>query len=361
MAAPTGPQVVTPTTGQPIDDEILSRLTAIVDDVDPAAASEEDAPETKETVAVETPEGDDEPIAADAGEEEIEVSASEDATGAEQGEDEVNTMADLAKMFDVDEVELLTHLQVDNGKGEQVPLARVIETYRKAPESVLQFDKLQAREQEFEAETVQYRTRADEQLKAMVAQTQSLIDTNNEEFANIDWARLQVEDASQYLILKERHRERAGKIQATLDQMKKVDEGRNAELAAAAARNRSHEISKLHAAMPDWVDPKIANVAMQETNAYLLEIGYDQEKINKIIDHRDLLVAHEASQYRKLQKQAPQKIEKLRSLPGTKSVLRSTARRDTASAAQKNARKNMDRLRKTGDERDAARIFEELL
>lgn len=360
MAAPTG---------FPEDPDILSRLSNLVDDVEPAPADPSNIQETKELPVIDPPKDEPivepgeepAPIAAEGEEGEPEVSESELATGAEVDEDEIKTTADLAKMFEIEETALLDNLQVDTGDGKRVALSAVLSTYKNAPEAAQRLDKLAAREQQFEAESTQLRTQTDAQLREMAAHTQVLLDMTQEEFKDVDWKRLEVEDPSHYLILKERHRERGGAISGAIEKMKAIEHERAGEMQTASAKNRSAEISALHTKMPDWADPEIAKAAMTETNEALTGYGFSQEEINLLSDHRYLLVAYDAAQYRKLQKQAPQKLESLRKLPKTTSVLRSTARRDTGAAAQKTAQKNMDRLRKTGDERDAARIFEELM
>jgi hypothetical protein len=143
--------------------------------------------------------------------------------------------------------------------------------------------------------------------------------------------------------------------------MKGLENQRTEETATEVQANRSSEIAKLHVKMPEWVKPEIAQAAMAEVSSFLADNDFTPEEINNITDHRYLLVAYDAAQYRKLKKQAPKKLDKLRGLPKPKAVLRSSARRDSAGDSRQNAQKKLDRLRETGDERDAARLFEELL
>jgi hypothetical protein len=348
--------------------EILSRMQAAISDEPTEPAEEKITQETKEEPKVEAPDDvtpqveteEPDPIAADASDEEPVVSESELATGAETSQDEINTVSDLAKMFEVDETELLDHLQIDTDAG-QVPLSKVISTFKNAPAAVQQWETLKKRELEIEAESTQMRAKTDEQLRTLAAHTQLLLNMTEEEFKDVDWKRLEVEDPSHYLILRDRKRERQQTIANSIDQMKGVEQGRSQEYQEAATRGRAAEIASLHEQKPEWKEPEVAKAAMADTNSYLLEIGYTQEVINNILDHRQIIVAYEAAQYRKLKKQAPKKLQTLRDLPKPKGVLRASARRDTASSAQKTAQKNFDRLKQTGSEEDAARIFEELL
>lgn len=358
MAAPTGLP----------DPEILGRLETILDDIPPAPANPEDSREFKQKIEVPptddpTPieDGDDTPqLAADA-ESEAEPEVAEAADAEESDDDAIDTLADLAKMFEVEESELLSSLHIASENGERIPLAKIIETYKNAPEAARNREAFKAREAAFESEAVQLRMRTDESIRELAIHSQVLLDMTNEEFADINWNQLKVEDPAQYVFMKERQRERGEAIQAAIEKMKSLDGQRKTEMATAVHANRSAEISRLHAKMPEWVNPEIAQVAMAETATFLTDAGFTQDEINNISDHRYLLVAYDAAQYRKLQKQAPEKLSKLRGLPKTKSVLRSTARRDPSRDAQSNVQKKFDRLKQTGDERDAARLFEELM
>jgi hypothetical protein len=129
----------------------------------------------------------------------------------------------------------------------------------------------------------------------------------------------------------------------------------------AAQRNRQGEIAALHTKMPEWADQAVAQIAMKETQDFLSASEFTPEEINGISDHRYLLVAWKAAQFDKLQQQAPKKLDKLRSLPKPQRVLKSGVRRDASSDAAKKAQKKFDRLRETGDERDAATVLEGLL
>lgn len=358
-------------TGYPESDEILSRLQNVLDDTPPEPANPEDSRETTEEVKVTPPddapaqgepEGETAPATTDGDAEgEAEVSGSEEASAAETGEEEIRTMADLAKMFEVEEDTMLQNLEVDAGDGETVPLSKVISTYKTAPEAAKKWEEFQAREAAFAAESAQLRIKTDEAVRDLAVHAQVLLDMTNEEFKGVDWNKLKDEEPAQYLFMKERQRERGEAIQAAIEKMKGLEGQRVEEMQQKAATTRASEIAKLHQKMPDWVDQAVAQAAMNETSAFLTEAGFSQEEINSITDHRYLLVAYDAAQYRKIKNQAPEKLDKLRGLPKPKAVLRSTARRDSRDDAQRNAKAKLDRLKETGDERDAARIFEELL
>ena len=369
-------------TGAP-EPDILSRLETLLGDAPEDAATPEDAPETKPPeirippqdvtqpkVELSKPSESDEvaeEVAADAVAEEETTeaeAAAEDETSAEDAAEEegINTVSDLAKMFEVKESELLDHLQVDSGNGESISLSRVIETYKNAPDAVRRWDELQGEQATFRQEAQNLRTTTDAHVRELAVHAQVLLDMTNEEFANVDWERLKLEDSTQYLLLKEKQKERATAIGTAIEKLRAVDQQRTQEPAPGARLNRDTELRSLRTAMPEWNDQDVAKAAMDEVNTYLAEDrGFSIEEINGLMDHRYLLVAYDAARYRNLKKQAPEKLKGLRGLPKPKAVLRSTARRDPRADAQKQSQKNFDRLKETGTEEDAARVLEDLL
>jgi hypothetical protein len=359
-----------PTAGTP-ELDILGRLEKQLDDSPVPPANPEDARETsEEEPKVELPEDEEgeEPIAAkeegeegEEGEEKDPEGEEKDPESAEVGDEEVRTMSDLAKMFEVDEKELLNHLEVEGPNGVSVPLAKALDTYKNSTVIQKSHDELAAERTTLQAEAAQLRVTTDATVKEMAIQTQVLLDVTQQEFSDINWKTLEVEDPQQFLIMKSKQQERGQLIQRAIEKMRGLEHQRAGEAQAVNLETRQKEMVTLHTKKPEWKDAAVAQTAMSDTQSFLSESGFSQEEINGITDHRYLLVAYEASQYRKLKNQTPKKIDKLRSLPKPKHVLRSSARKGSGEVARKQSQKNLDRLKATGDERDAARLFEEMI
>lgn len=358
-------------TGQPAPD-ILERLESFLD---PEEAPEV-AEEARETKSVETqeppipikePGEEPPPVAAEeeASEEEVvsaEAGESEEATAAEVGDDEINTFGDLAKMFDVEESALLDHLTIQTEDGETVSLAKVVTTYKNAPDAVRRWETLEADRVTFQQEAAQMRATTDEQVRELAVHSQVLLDMVQEEFGGIDWERLKVEDTTQFLLLKDKQRERGQAISTAIQKLKVVDQQRQTDPSPGTKLDQVVEMATLHRKMPEWNDKEVALSAMEQSHSYLInDIGFTEADVNSIEDHRYLLVVHDAAQWRNLQKKAPEKLATLRNLPKPKAVLRSTARRSAGQDSQNKTKQLRARLHKTGDTRDAARLIEELM
>jgi hypothetical protein len=366
-----------PTVGS--DQDIHSRLVSLLDDDDHAPKAPKDSQPTKEgeepEVVIEPQIGDDlqpdeepedeTPLVAD-DEDEAKAAAAAKAEGEEEPEgdegddDAINSLGDVAKVFDVEEAEFLNHIQVDTGTGQKVPLSKVISSYRNAPAAVHQWEEFQGERASFQQEATQYREKMDATVRDLAVHAQTLLDITNEEFSGVDWKQLETEDPQTYLILKNKESERGAVIKQAIDKLRGAEQQRLTDLQANSVKTRKDEIAKLHGKMPEWSDKEKAQEAMSDTQEYLVAEGFNAEEINGIQDHRYLLTAWKAAQYDKLKQQAPKKLQKLRGLPKPK-TLRSGARRDTSGDERKKAQANFDRLKKTGDERDAARRLEEFL
>jgi hypothetical protein len=355
MAAPTGSLDTL---------DIQTRLEGLLGDEAPPPEKQENSQATKEELEVQPPvekddtqEGD-EPLLADDAESKEPALKQEEAT--EEG-GEIQTLSDLAKMFEVEETEMLDQLQVDDGRGNTVNLSDVLTSYRQAPEAVQRYEEMKAQQIAFQAEAAALRERTDNSMRDLAVNAQALLDITTEDFKDINWKALEVEDPQQYLILKNKQSERGAVIQGAINKLKAAEQQRITDLQASGGKDRQTEVAALHRQMPAWSDPAVAQVAMADTQQFLAASAFSPEEINAISDHRYLLVAWKASQFDKLQKNAPKKLAKLKSLPKPKNVLRAGARREASGDTRKQAQKNFDRLKETGDERDAARLFEELL
>jgi hypothetical protein len=352
MAAPTvGPEL-----------SIQDRLENLLADAPEPAEENQDSKDTKakeEAPVIEEPEDETEVVGDEEGEEEPIAAKGEEAPKDE--EDSVRTMSDLAKMFEVEEEELLNHLEIDSGDGSSVKLGTVISTYKNAPEAVRRWDELQNQQSAFVAESAQMRERTDVAVRDLASTAQALLDITEEDFKDVNWKELEVEDPQSYLILKNKQAERGALVRNAIDKLRATEQMRLAEMNANTTKTRQAEMSSLHRKMPTWKDTEVASEAMRDTQEYLTANDFTPDEINSISDHRHLLTAWKAAQYDKLKKNAPKKIAKLRGLPKPKGVLRSGARRDSSGDAKKAAAKNFERLRQTGDERDAAKLLEEFL
>ena len=105
---------------------------------------------------------------------------------------------------------------------------------------------------------------------------------------------------------------------------------------------------------PDFSDPKRAQEVKKDMLEFAETIGFTQDDIRNITDHRALIVLKNAAQYAKLQKSKPQAKEKAK---GARPYVKSGVSKKPQSSKVKKARQAADRMKKTGSIDDVANFL----
>ena len=212
-----------------------------------------------------------------------------------RGENEIATTADLAKLFDVPEpkqvFESITHTIGDR----DFTLAQIVEGFTAMPDAIAT---IQERDQ-FEAQFTQRGTEqaalhktAMDSVIAMQAQLKTklsadrdparmaeLLDTDPRAY-QAEQVRLQAADA----LFQNNHAE-IERQQATAD---KAEETRQAAWATDQA-------GKLARKLPEWNDPVNGPVLKAKLSSYARSMGFSDQELTKMADHRFLLVLKDAA------------------------------------------------------------------
>jgi hypothetical protein len=120
----------------------------------------------------------------------------------------------------------------------------------------------------------------------------------------------------------------------------------------------SSEADKLKSAIPDMADEVKGEVIRKEIKDFAKSIGFSDQELAQVYDHRAVLTLYEAMQWRKLQQGKVQSSKKVSEAP--KMLKPGTTGKQTT-AEQDAVKKLQQRLAKTGDRRDAARLLEKFL
>jgi hypothetical protein len=366
MAAPT-PEGLAPNTIE--NSDIESRLAAFMDQnpdselEDPS--NEEPAEEEPEPVAAASEESDEAPAEeAEEGEEQLSVEGEteEPEVSEEDAERGINTLADLAKEFDMPESDFLNHLEVDGPDG-TVTLANALETFRNAPASAHRWAEIGQAEQRLVAVDQEMQASHAETARNLAAHLQVAIDMTQAQFKDINWTELENVDPTQYMFLRQKQREVNEQIGGAIDTLKGMETQRDASIANQAQHNSEREVAELTRKLPDLRDPQVATQMYSEVSNFLGECGFSAAEIAQMADHRYLLVAIMAKEHHKLQKGAPKKIKQLERLPSVrKGALKSgRSRTDERTAAQKRHQRHVKSLKETGSTEAAGSLIEDFL
>lgn len=315
----------------------------------------EEAPPDESAASAADPEGDDAPES-----EESEESEGEEAPESEAAAPEsVETLSDLARVFDVPEAELMEHLQVQLGDG-TASLANVIELARTPIEERVQ--QAVAREREgIEAKVTERQQQLDAARTKLEETTARLMDSIQDRFAKVNWQQLREDDPQQYMILRQDFEDSKARANAALHQLREEESRQRQERDRLFEEWKDSERAKL-LALPEfqtWAkDPAAGRSGRQALDSYLMEShGLEKELVDELVDHRLVRIAHKAFLYDQLQKKGKLAAERVRQAP---KMLPGGGRKPRPDPHLKRRAETRKRARQSGRVEDAAAAIESL-
>ena len=110
--------------------------------------------------------------------------------------------------------------------------------------------------------------------------------------------------------------------------------------------------------IPEFTDEQKGPRFKQQMRDYLGNIGFNDTEINSVYDHRYVMLVKDAMSYRNLQKAKPQIKKKVANAP---KVVKGGVAKSKGQADAEAKRQQLSKLRKTGQVRDAAKFFRNLV
>ena len=173
-----------------------------------------------------------------------------------------------------------------------------------------------------------------------------------------NWAELRASDPQAYLLKRAEWDERREKIERVRNQERLTEQRQAAERAKQLEQIAIEQHNLLLEKLPSWRDPKVAEREAGMIEAALVAVGFSGEEL-KIFDHRAVEIARKAALYDEIVAQRKGVKEKLK---GQKvPVVKPGAPATRKSAFQEAHKANRNRLARTGNVNDAAKILESLL
>jgi len=115
------------------------------------------------------------------------------------------------------------------------------------------------------------------------------------------------------------------------------------------------EAEKLSSVIPELSTPK-GDAIRKEIREYAKSVGWSDQELSSVYDHRAVLTLYKAMKFEQLQKGKPETLKKVQQAP--KMLKPGTSTPNTKSSQDKQV---MQRLRQSGKVRDAAAAFERFL
>lgn len=150
--------------------------------------------------------------------------------------------------------------------------------------------------------------------------------------------------------------EREKQLAAVRQERQAVAQRQQAEQQERLKTHLAGEAERLQAAIPDIADPAKGEVIRKEIKDFARSIGFSEQELAAVYDHRAVVTLYKAMQYDKLQKAKPGVAKKVVEAP--KTMRPGSTQAQPGDDATKRIRKQ---LKQSGKTRDAAALFERFL
>ena len=173
-----------------------------------------------------------------------------------------------------------------------------------------------------------------------------------QQFEDINWKELKDDDPMEYMEKRLEYQEAKDRISQLNNERARVHQQNQSEITQVLTEKVQKEAELLSAALPEYADPG-SNLKTDIRN-YALSLGFPENEIDSISDHRVVLVLHEAM----MQDSAAKGVKKVKVAP---KVVKSGTPQTKSQKVKRVVQAKRERLSKTGNQRDAADVFLDLI
>jgi hypothetical protein len=239
-----------------------------------------------------------------------------------------------------------------DGEEVEVTLDELQKGYSRTKDYTRKTMELAEQRKAAEAELQQIRAER-ERYAAMLEQLQAQAPQEQEP----DWETLYQRDPIEWVRQRELWRDRKERQQQLESERQRLMYQRQQEQAQEMQRIAAENQQKLLEAVPEWADPEKGTQERQAVKKYLQEIGFSNDEVSQIYDHRAVLVARDAMRYRQMmakkQSVQPTQTRTKTAKPGVATTV--------SEQSTKTKKRSLQRLQQTGRVADAAAAIENLL
>ena len=197
------------------------------------------------------------------------------------------------------------------------------------------------------------------QLRDTYAQRLQVIEQMlNQPADNENLAELKESDPIGYAIKVAERSEREKQLQAVQAEKQRIAQQQSQEQQEQLKAHLAQEAQKLKEWIPEFKDEVKADMARKEIKAYAKSIGFSDQELANVYDARAVQTLYKAMQYEKLMKGKSVATKKVSEAPKT---LRSGASQPQGTSEQEATKKQFQKLKQSGNKRDAAKLFEKFI
>lgn len=293
---------------------------------------------------------------------EVETEAKQgDAQAGEETEAAYESLSDLAEAlgWDLDKIMDLEASTKIDGKEGKARLRDLIKSHQLEGHLNQKLMTHAEEKKAFETERQNFLQTSHQKLQRLDAGLQVAQKLLEGEFAQVDWQNLQTTDPlsfnQQYVAFQQR--------QAQLNQIaNQLGQERQQAQQQAAQQQQAYlqdQMKLMETKIPEWADAKvrerdIADLAVVAHQAY----GITKDEVERLTDHREILVLRDAWKWQKLQKSKPATLNKVKTAPR---LLKPGTTQSRAEQVASSLKEGKAKLRQTGSLSDAKPLLKNLL
>ena len=299
------------------------------------------------------PEVENEEVATEAVEETDEEALEEEVE--EESEDEPDDTDEEDEDSDEVEVEERKTFRVKaNGEEKDVTLNELVEGYQKGSDYTKKSQALadDRKKVEAEAHAVSEAMQMREQYAQRLGQVQQLLEQDANDGVNLE--ELKENDPIQYAIKVAEKTENNKKIQLINQEQGRLAQAQTAQVAPHQAKMVAHESNMLTEKVKEFSDPKKAEQIKNDIRSFGKSVGFSDDELAQVYDHRHVIVMQKAMAYDKLQKANPGVAKKLTKAPKMSRKGNKIAKTDVYQKQKK-------RLQASGSIDDATELFKNFI
>ena len=275
-----------------------------------------------------------------------------------EADDEVEYVEDDGD-YEVDEEEdqpetLRYSIKVD-GEEQEVTLDELRNGYQRQADYTRKSQALAEQRKAYEANLQAIQSEREQYSQAL-----QLMSTRQQnelaQYENIDWKALKEDDPMEYMEKRLEYQDARDQLTRVQQEQQRVAEQQRQQILEQTQQVMQNEAKKLSEVLPAYADPN-SNLKNQLRD-YALSLGFSQDDLNSIVDHRVVVVLHKAM----LQDRAAQgTVKKAKASKPVPKVVKSGTPESKTQRSKKASQQRRERLARTGSTRDATSVFLDLI
>ena len=298
------------------------------------------------------PEVENEEVATEAVEETDEEALEEEVE--EESEDEPEATDEEDESEEVEVEERKTYRVKASGEEKDVTLDELVSGYQKSTDYTQKSQTLaeERKKVEAHAQEIQNAMRTREAYAQKLSQVEQYLTSQAKPGENLE--ELKENDPIQYAITVAEQTEANKKINTIRQEQQKVAQEQHHYRLQQQNQVVANEALMLSEKVKEFSDPKKAEQIKSDIRTFGKSVGFSDQELSQVYDHRHVMILQKAMAYDKLQKANPGVNKKLKSAPKMASKTKRVTNTDTYTKQKK-------QLKGTGSLDDATSVFKNFL